>query len=248
MFPILNRRTGEVKKIIAFILHRCYDALMASKRVTAVVDVKTWKKLKEFAKQRGMLRSELRREGGGVKYAAPAYLTTSPAEQWLRRTMIWTIGVMILALAATTLYAATRRPLALPMPMIAAIHPPPPSTPAEWIVVYANEDGVPWQAAYALAMEESRMNPRAVGHDRNGNSYGIMQLNERWFSDAKAGGVEANVSMGVLYFAKMRNGCLDRVARTFSLQRSSLTEPVISMFLEPWLSGCAIDRYRGKRK
>jgi soluble lytic murein transglycosylase-like protein len=167
------------------------------------------------------------------------YLT---ADRWLHLVLARFMVAMLLVVAAATVYALTR-PTERLVYIPAAPTPPAPSYPEDFIVLYAQQYGVPWRAALALARSESGMRPDAVGHDRNGNSYGIMQLNERWFPGAKGMTVEENVRKGVSYLADKAGSCAAGRGEVYRYWNGSTW----AIFDDAVLR-CAVDRYRGKRR
>lgn len=145
--------------------------------------------------------------------------------------------IIIGGLAATAYSVATEPPPRLSVPT-ATPAPPPLSYPDQWIVYFSDRYGVPWQAAMALARSESGLQPDAKGSD--GVSYGVMQLNSKYFVGSQRMIVEENVDNGVRYFRMVYYGCLPPCLEDFCSTEETMTRPSVYQ--------CAVDRYRGKRR
>lgn len=170
---------------------------------------------------------------------------------WLNRLMVRFMVAMLLLLIAATLYAATQPVDRITVPALRLEWPAPVSV-HELLVYAADRHGVPWQAAVALAEAESRGNPSAVRVEHNGTkSIGVMQLNTRWFKGAERMSVAENVEAGVGYLAVQRRKCFDVAAKSLGVDTALLGRATVQFgtdWLDPFLNGCAVDWYRGKRR
>ena len=131
-----------------------------------------------------------------------------------------------------------------PLPPI----PPRLQTIPERVVSIAMEIGVPPALATQLASVESGMDPGARHKDRNGTSWGVMQLSdrywghmycfhERWEDPCTAEAViPLNIRAGLTYLRKQ----LDKCAK----DRRFRHQIAIGHDFD-W--GCAVARYRGKQ-
>jgi Transglycosylase SLT domain len=147
-----------------------------------------------------------------------------PPSPPVRRAVAFCAAVFI----GFTLYAATQPVERITIPRGARPAWPAPVSVHELLIYAADRHGVPWQAAVALAEAESGGRPGLVHREKNGTvSYGVMQLNARWFKEAERMTTAENVEVGVGYLAKGRDWCADRLVAD---------------------TRCAVDWYRGKRR
>jgi len=78
--------------------------------------------------------------------------------------------------------------------------------------------GISPRLLFGIAKVESGLNPRAVGHNRNGSSdFGLMQINSFWID--KLGTTESelleNPCYNVMSGASVLRGCLDRFGESW---------------------------------
>ena len=139
-------------------------------------------------------------------------MTPSSLDQLFSRAIL-----AILCAGLLVAFAPEPTPLPVTMPRIQSI--------PERVVSIAMEVGVPPALATQLASVESGMNPEAHHKDRNGTSWGVMQLNDRyWPRGAYVSLVrpDSNIRGGLTYLRTQLTHCH-----------------------EDW--ACAVRRYRGLR-
>lgn len=172
-------------------------------------------------------------------------------ETLFRRMILGCVVLMLAGALAGTLYAAYGpRDLNL-VASVPAPAPPALSMPAEWIIEASDRYGVPWRASMALADGESGLQPDAVGC--GGGCFGVMQLNGQFFVGARSMSVQENVDNGVRYFKAMILWCeelSDTPGPDGGVQFAHFNGDGVIAWNQTTkkLSGCAVDRYKGKKR